>query len=417
MAPAPTKTAMNALECISARVHTRMITSQKRIASPTNRSIRVATPRSAAAGPTPGPAIPPLDHASVDGPPVPWAREGQCGADRSGCLRSRAPGLGHGRDGRSRCSSATTGSPRSARGPTSTCRGSAAGRPPSAASFDIFADGSSTWAAGPDAWPSSSSDGASTWSGSTRHPSRRGRRDFAGWGTCGATDSRTSARGPRPSTRSSCSATTSASSAARARPADALGAGPAHESRRSGLRREHHPYSGGAPGPHPRVLPAQREASRPPGQVRLRYHYGHLVGGWFDWFYVSQRDLRALLVGTGWRLDGVSDQRPDRTVRRHPHQGLMVPSTHRAHRPRCADQSSRLLRRVGGSPTEDRDRASSPIPRPGRPTRRGGPTGADRRRPAACSAARTPPPPTAGASPGPSPSRPARRARWPGRSR
>ena len=67
------------------------------------------------------------------------------------------------------------------------------------------------------------------------------------------------------------------------------------------------PYSGGAPGLTRGYYRLNALAGRPPGQLRLRYHYGHLVGGWFDWFYVSQRDLRALLVGTGWRLDGVSD--------------------------------------------------------------------------------------------------------------
>ena len=67
-----------------------------------------------------------------------------------------------------------------------------------------------------------------------------------------------------------------------------------------------HPYFGGAPGFTRSYYRRNREASRPPGQVRLRYHYDHLVGPWFDWLYASRRDLGAILIGSGWLIDSVS---------------------------------------------------------------------------------------------------------------
>lgn len=42
-----------------------------------------------------------------------------------------------------------------------------------------------------------------------------------------------------------------------------------------------------------------------PGQVRVRYHYKNLVGPWFRWLYVSQREMQSIVVGTGWRLERV----------------------------------------------------------------------------------------------------------------
>jgi SAM-dependent methyltransferase len=47
-----------------------------------------------------------------------------------------------------------------------------------------------------------------------------------------------------------------------------------------------------------------------PGQVKVRYHYGDLVGPWFRWLYVSRSEMRSLLVGTGWRIE--------RTLGNHP---------------------------------------------------------------------------------------------------
>jgi SAM-dependent methyltransferase len=67
------------------------------------------------------------------------------------------------------------------------------------------------------------------------------------------------------------------------------------------------PSSAGAPGLTRDYYRRNLAAGRPAGQLRLRYHYGHLVGEWFDWFYVSPRDLRALVEGTGWRIDAVCE--------------------------------------------------------------------------------------------------------------
>jgi hypothetical protein len=44
------------------------------------------------------------------------------------------------------------------------------------------------------------------------------------------------------------------------------------------------------------------ERGRSPGQVRLRYHYGGAVGGWFTWLFVSRAEMRRIVAGTGWRV-------------------------------------------------------------------------------------------------------------------
>jgi len=39
-----------------------------------------------------------------------------------------------------------------------------------------------------------------------------------------------------------------------------------------------------------------------PGQLRVRVRYRELATPWLDWLQVSQRELVALLDGTGWQL-------------------------------------------------------------------------------------------------------------------
>jgi SAM-dependent methyltransferase len=62
-------------------------------------------------------------------------------------------------------------------------------------------------------------------------------------------------------------------------------------------------YYGGAPAFDRSYYHRNKARGRSPGQVKLRYHYEHLVGPWFRWIFVSSRELRLLLVGTGWHID------------------------------------------------------------------------------------------------------------------
>jgi SAM-dependent methyltransferase len=45
-----------------------------------------------------------------------------------------------------------------------------------------------------------------------------------------------------------------------------------------------------------------RERGRMPGQIRFRLHYLLLKSTWFDWLFVSPRELERLLKGTGWHV-------------------------------------------------------------------------------------------------------------------
>ncbi len=60
------------------------------------------------------------------------------------------------------------------------------------------------------------------------------------------------------------------------------------------------PYCGGAPGLTRDYYFGNRDAGRMPGQVRLRIRYRRRVGPWFDWLFVSRREMRTVLRGTGW---------------------------------------------------------------------------------------------------------------------
>ena len=45
-----------------------------------------------------------------------------------------------------------------------------------------------------------------------------------------------------------------------------------------------------------------RERGRMPGQVRFRLHYRLKKTPWFDWLFVSPKELEALVRGTGWHV-------------------------------------------------------------------------------------------------------------------
>ena len=53
---------------------------------------------------------------------------------------------------------------------------------------------------------------------------------------------------------------------------------------------------------HRRYHQLNRRRGRLLGQLRLRVRYGHARTPWFDYLLVSPREMRAIVVGTGWRV-------------------------------------------------------------------------------------------------------------------
>ena|SRR3989338_2951346 len=45
-----------------------------------------------------------------------------------------------------------------------------------------------------------------------------------------------------------------------------------------------------------------RKRGRLPGQLRLRIRYKNIVGEWFDYLFVSPKEMIRILAGTGWKL-------------------------------------------------------------------------------------------------------------------
>ncbi|MFA6318619.1 MAG: class I SAM-dependent methyltransferase [Elusimicrobiota bacterium] len=48
-----------------------------------------------------------------------------------------------------------------------------------------------------------------------------------------------------------------------------------------------------------------RRQGRAPGQVRLRIRYRKLADPWFDYLFVSKKELTDILAGTGWTLERI----------------------------------------------------------------------------------------------------------------
>jgi len=69
-------------------------------------------------------------------------------------------------------------------------------------------------------------------------------------------------------------------------------------------------YCGGAPSFDRSYYHRNKARGLSPGQVKLRYHYGHFVGPWFRWLYVSRSEMRTILVGTGWHLERMLGAHP-----------------------------------------------------------------------------------------------------------
>jgi SAM-dependent methyltransferase len=62
------------------------------------------------------------------------------------------------------------------------------------------------------------------------------------------------------------------------------------------------PHFSGAPGLTRPYVARNVADGRAPGQLRVRYHYDGLVGDWFDWIYLTTREMRELVAGTGWQV-------------------------------------------------------------------------------------------------------------------
>lgn len=57
-----------------------------------------------------------------------------------------------------------------------------------------------------------------------------------------------------------------------------------------------------------------RERGRLPGQVRIRYRYKRYKDDWFDYLFVSKREMEEIVDGTGWRIDQFIDSDDARYV-------------------------------------------------------------------------------------------------------
>lgn len=68
------------------------------------------------------------------------------------------------------------------------------------------------------------------------------------------------------------------------------------------------PYGGSAPLLDGAQRRANRRRAEMAGQLRLRVRYRQLASDWFDWLFVSARELQGLVSGTGWEcMTVVSD--------------------------------------------------------------------------------------------------------------
>ena len=67
-------------------------------------------------------------------------------------------------------------------------------------------------------------------------------------------------------------------------------------------------YSANAQPEHRAYHRRNRERGRMPGQIRFRLHYRRCKTPWFDYLFVSPRELKRLLHGTGWQLGRIIRQ-------------------------------------------------------------------------------------------------------------
>jgi hypothetical protein len=62
-----------------------------------------------------------------------------------------------------------------------------------------------------------------------------------------------------------------------------------------------------ATGDDKRYAQKNQKQGRMAGQRRIRIRFRQFVSGWFDYLGVSQRELRSILIGTGWKIERVFD--------------------------------------------------------------------------------------------------------------
>ncbi|MHB8682299.1 MAG: class I SAM-dependent methyltransferase [Acidimicrobiales bacterium] len=67
------------------------------------------------------------------------------------------------------------------------------------------------------------------------------------------------------------------------------------------LAQSTNPWCGGVPAMDRGYYRRNVERGRLGGQLRLRIRYRRWVTPWFDWLFVSRRDMARLVAGTGWR--------------------------------------------------------------------------------------------------------------------
>lgn len=53
---------------------------------------------------------------------------------------------------------------------------------------------------------------------------------------------------------------------------------------------------------HRAYMARNRRRGRLPGQMRVRIRFRDVVGAWFDYLFVSKRELQTILKGTGWTV-------------------------------------------------------------------------------------------------------------------
>jgi len=60
---------------------------------------------------------------------------------------------------------------------------------------------------------------------------------------------------------------------------------------------------------------SNREQRRMSGQLRIRIRHQNIVGAWFDYLLVSQKEMKQILTGTGWQISKIlSDKGPGYTA-------------------------------------------------------------------------------------------------------
>lgn len=71
------------------------------------------------------------------------------------------------------------------------------------------------------------------------------------------------------------------------------------------------PYGGGVPVLDPAYRRLNRTRGKMAGQLRLRVRYRQVASAWFSWLFVSERELRSLVEGTGWAWSEVLTGEPE----------------------------------------------------------------------------------------------------------